>query len=95
MKTPDAKAATPPTKPDIKTADAKTAPATAATATPQPAADATPAASNVQAIDSHLTKDGAILTFKGAGPRGSAVFIRGLTAWIVLQNAPGFDTSAL
>lgn len=41
------------------------------------------------------TRDGAILNFKGAGGRGSAVFVRGLTAWIVLENAPPFDAKAL
>jgi hypothetical protein len=41
------------------------------------------------------TRDGALLNFKGAGGRGSAVFVRGLTAWIVLENAPPFDAKAL
>ena len=36
-----------------------------------------------------------MLTFKGAGTRGSAVFMRGLTAWIVLQNAPPLDATKL
>ena len=99
VKAADTKAtpATAPATPPVKTADAKAAPvaatpaATPATATP--AADTAP--SGVQVTDSHLTKAGAVLSFKGAGTRGSAVFIRGLTAWIVLQNAPGFDSAAL
>ncbi len=53
------------------------------------------AADTMQATDSIVTKDGVDLTFKGAGVRGSAVFIRGLSAWIVLQGAPGFDAAAL
>ncbi len=65
--------------PDKKTADAKPATrrrpqqaaTTTAAATP-PAADA--ATPGVQVTDSHLTKNGAILSFKGAGTRGSAVY---------------------
>ncbi len=36
-------------------------------------------------------RDGVQITFKGAGGRASAVFVRGLTAWVVLENAPNFD----
>ena len=91
---------------DAKTADAKLNNAkptqTATNAKPgaapvTPAAAATPAEATpqVQITDSRLTKDGAILNFRHAGISGSAVFIRGLTAWIVLQNAPVFDPAAL
>ena len=41
------------------------------------------------------TRDGAVITFKGAGGRASAVFVRGLTAWVVLENAPDFDARNL
>src|SRR6185312_11088981 len=40
-------------------------------------------------------RDGAVLTFVGAVNRGSAVFVRGLTAWIVLQNSPALDVAKL
>ena len=43
--------------------------------------------------DGQRTRDGAILTFNGAGAHAKAVFVRGLTAWIVLENAPGFDAT--
>ena len=90
-----APAPTPPAKPaDVKTADAKGAtPSSAGAAIPALAsADST---SQIQVTDSRLTKDGAILNFRHAGVSGSAVFIRGLTAWVVLQNAPVFDPAAL
>ncbi len=40
-------------------------------------------------------RDGAIITFKNAGALPAAVFVRGLTAWIVLENAPNFDSHNL
>ncbi|MBA2590038.1 MAG: hypothetical protein H0U98_15605 [Alphaproteobacteria bacterium] len=52
-------------------------------------ADAIPVA------DAKRTRDGAIITFKGAGPLPAAVFVRGLTAWVVLENAPNFDSRNL
>ena len=70
-------------KPDVKTvADA-----------PQPVA-AEPARA-AEAADGRLIKNGAVILFKGAGAHGNAVFIRGLTAWIVLVDAQGFDASRL
>jgi hypothetical protein len=54
-----------------------------------------PTTADTQTPDSKLTKDGVVLTFKGAGTRGSAVFIRGLSAWIVLQGGTGFDAALL
>ncbi len=36
-----------------------------------------------------------VLTFAGAANRGSAVFMRGLTAWIVLQGAAPLDAVKL
>jgi hypothetical protein len=45
--------------------------------------------------DGQRTRDGVLITFHGAGPRASAVFVRGLTAWIVLDDNPGFDVSNL
>src|SRR6185437_4855574 len=86
-----------PAKPQPKPADAKPelrpTPVNTTIAPPQPAA-AEPAA-DTQLTDSRLTKNGAIVTFKGAGARANAVFIRGLTAWVVLENAPNFDAAPL
>lgn len=72
-------------KPEEKAAEAKLAEQVAAT----PAADAIPVA------DAKRTRDGAIITFKGAGPLPAAVFVRGLTAWVILENAPNFDSHNL
>ena len=74
-------------KPEEKAADAKAvAPEQTAVAA---ATDVIPVA------DAKRTRDGAIITFKGAGNRASAVFVRGLTAWVVLENAPNFDSHNL
>ncbi|MDE2182233.1 MAG: hypothetical protein KGJ78_04365 [Alphaproteobacteria bacterium] len=54
--------------------------------------NATPA---LQAADTRFTRSGVVLTFPGAGRRGSAVFIRGLTAWIVLEGAAPLDAEKL
>ncbi|HEY4276466.1 MAG TPA: hypothetical protein VGM68_13330, partial [Rhizomicrobium sp.] len=78
-------------KPEAKTAEAK-----ADTKAEDPKAAPVPAApSNIQPADGQRTKNGAIVTFKGAAGRPNAVFIRGLTAWIVLENAPDFDAATL
>jgi len=83
------------------------APAPAAapvTGTPAPvspeakaAADAaTPAQTPAEpTADSKLTRDGAVLMFPGAGRRAAAVFTRGLTAWIILENAAPLDVPKL
>jgi hypothetical protein len=76
-------------KPEEKAADAK------AVAPEQSAAAATPAADAIPVADAKRTRDGAIISFKGAGNRASAVFVRGLTAWVVLENAPNFDSHNL
>src|SRR3569832_1726789 len=46
-------------------------------------------------VSGQLTRSGAVLTFTGAADRGSAVFLRGLTVWIVLQGAPPLDVDKL
>jgi hypothetical protein len=74
-------------KPESKTADAKQQPAQATAAVP-----ASPA---IPVADAQRTRDGAIITFRGAGALPAAVFVRGLTAWIVLENAPAFDSGNL
>ena len=56
------------------------------------------AASHAPALpfaDARRTHDGAVITFKGAGQLPAAVFVRGLTAWVVLENAPAFDAASL
>jgi hypothetical protein len=86
-----------PAKPEAKSdakADAKPGNVSPTNALPQPAAATEPTPA-VLATDGHLTKNGAIIDFKGAGARASAVFVRGLTAWVVLENAPGFDAATL
>ncbi|MEI9990226.1 MAG: hypothetical protein WDM86_09325 [Rhizomicrobium sp.] len=82
------KPAPPPTPPPAATPPAATSPATP----PSPAAD--PAAP-LQDANGQLTRGGALLTFAGAANRGSAVFMRGLTAWIVLQGAAPLDALKL
>ena len=62
---------------------------------PAPAAQQAQQTPAMQSADTKLTRTGAILTFPGAGRRGSAVFIRGLTAWIVLQDAAPLDAAKL
>lgn len=81
-------AAAPPVSNPIKPATAAAAPAASAVAAPPPANPAPPA-------DGKLTRDGAVLTFAGAGRHGSAVFLRGMTAWIVLQDAAPLDAAKL
>jgi hypothetical protein len=69
---------------------------TPATATTDATTDATAASSNaVQAADGKLTREGAVLLFPGAGRRPAAVFIRGLMAWIILENSPPLDAVKL
>jgi len=69
------------------------APAPAAT-TPQAAP--VPAATAITlSADGQLTRDGATLTMRGMAHGGSAVFIRSMTAWVVLQDAPPLDITKL
>ncbi|HEV7960148.1 MAG TPA: hypothetical protein VGP01_03905, partial [Rhizomicrobium sp.] len=83
-------------KADIKQADSKPADTKQAAAKPADTAPATPAAlDEVQVTDSHLTPHGAVVVFKGAGAKPNAIFIRGMTAWVVLENAPAFNSNQL
>jgi len=69
------------------------APAPAAT---PPQAVPTPATTAITlSADGQLTRDGAILTMRGLAHGGSAVFIRSMTAWVVLQDAPALDITRL
>jgi hypothetical protein len=63
--------------------------ATAANAATAPGS-APPVVSSITAVAQPL-RDGIALTFAGAGNRPVAVFMRGLTAWIVLEGAQAFD----
>ncbi|HVU20153.1 MAG TPA: hypothetical protein VHE09_05430 [Rhizomicrobium sp.] len=100
--------AAPPPQPAAK--QATTAPAPVVSATPAPAAtgaaqtvaaaSATPPAPSIPMeplndAQGKLTRDGAVMTFPGASRKGSAVFMRGATAWIVLQDAPALDAAKL
>ncbi|HEX2760350.1 MAG TPA: hypothetical protein VHM27_07540 [Rhizomicrobium sp.] len=78
---------------ETKSAETKTAQADAkpAGAKPVQAAEVLPAMPQIPVADGKRTRDGVQITFKGAGGRASAVFVRGLTAWVVLENAPNFD----
>jgi len=76
---------------------------TAAAAAPQTAdpspVNATPSASvpmdSLGDPQGKLTHEGAVVTFPDAGRKGSAVFMRGMTAWVVLQDAPPLDAARL
>jgi len=83
--------AKPDAKAEHKPVEAKTPPAAHAAETDVAAAQA----ENIPVADAKRTRDGVVITFKGAGGRASAVFVRGLTAWVVLENAPNFDARNL
>jgi hypothetical protein len=78
----------PEAKPETKVAETKTPPAVQTS-------EAAPPAETVPVADAKRTQGGVTITFKGAGGRASAVFVRGLTAWVVLENAPNFDARNL
>ena len=84
-------------QPDAKTekAETKTAEAKPQAAQSVPVAEAAAPSDSIPVADGKRTHDGAVITFKGAGGRASAVFVRGLTAWVVLENAPNFDARNL
>ena len=83
----DAKAAE--AKPaETKVADAKPAEATAAETKTEPDP-------GIPVADGKRTRDGAIITFKNAATLPAAVFVRVLTAWVVVENAPNFDSHTL
>jgi hypothetical protein len=84
----------PPAKPDIKIATAPPA-KLQPQLTPPPQIVAATHAPVVPLADARRTRDGAVITFKGVGQLPAAVFVRGLTAWVVLENAPAFDAASL
>jgi hypothetical protein len=72
------------------------APATPAQTAPAPAAAALPTTlPTAQDAAGLVTRGGVTLTFPGAADRGAAVFMRGLTAWIVLQGSAPLDSDRL
>ena len=93
----DAAAALQPKKPEAKPAQtAKPADPHAkpeAQAAEKPAETKTAEAVPLPNASGQLTPTGASLTFRNAP--SAAVFIRGLTAWVVLPNAPAPDIAAL
>jgi hypothetical protein len=64
-------------------------------AVPNPSTTALPPMPAPSTVDGRLTRDGAVMTFAGASRKGSAVFLRGTTAWVVLQDAPALDAAKL
>ena len=92
---PPAKLAVAAPAPSQKAPPAAPPPAAAPTANATPSAETAAASADTQAADSKLIRSGAVLTFPGAGRRGSAVFVRGLTAWVVLQDAAPLDAAKL
>lgn len=64
-------------------------------AIPTPPADAAATNTVIQSADGRLTKDGAVLVFPGVGRQNAAVFMRGLNAWIILQDAQPLDVPHL
>ncbi len=78
-------------KPDTRPEAAKTADAKPETKAPEAKEDAPPAPP--PNVVGQLTRDGASISFRGAS--AAAVFVRGMTAWIVLENAPVPDAAAL
>ncbi|MGH6827331.1 MAG: hypothetical protein ACREFW_00300 [Rhizomicrobium sp.] len=67
--------------------------AAALKAPPAPPAEAP--APTLQETASQIAKGRATVTFKGAGARPNAVFVRGLTVWVVLEKGPGFNSDRL
>ena len=80
-----------PAKPEAKTVEAKPA----ADTKPAEQVVQPPAPANIQLADGRLIKNGAVISFKNASAHPNAVFVRGLTAWVVLENTPNFDAAAL
>jgi hypothetical protein len=99
-KTTPAPAAPTPTAAPAKSAATTPAPTTpAAQPAPQQSASAAPAA-QAQPVDASLpqaqrTRVGAIVSLPGAATHASAVFVRGMTAWIVVDSPSALDFNRL
>ncbi len=79
---------------------APAAPATTAAAATPATAQPTAAApvdetKLLQPATAQTTKNTITLTFSGAGTRPSAVFMRGMTAWVVIETPSSFDPAKL
>ncbi|HWU24830.1 MAG TPA: hypothetical protein VN154_00380, partial [Rhizomicrobium sp.] len=66
-------------------------PAKDALAKPVAVPQAAAAPANTDAAQALRTKQGVVISFAGAGGTPAAVFIRGMTAWIVLDGTPKID----
>jgi hypothetical protein len=91
-------AATPPAANAIPVVPKPSTPATApgqaqpnpATATAAPPQSPSPIADTATA-QAQRTRQGVTINFPGAGAQPAAVFVRGMTAWIVIDGAPKID----
>jgi tetratricopeptide (TPR) repeat protein len=81
-------------KPEEKPAETKAPEAKPAEKKPETKEAASePSAPPPPAANGQVIGNSASLSFRNPGP--AAVFIRGLTAWVVLENAPALDLAAL
>ena len=71
------------------------APPPTTTTTTTPAQTAQTAQPDAQTPAAKLAHDGVTLTFPGASGRGVAAFVRGMTAWIVLDGSTSIDATKL
>ncbi|MBV9692474.1 MAG: hypothetical protein JO261_02115, partial [Alphaproteobacteria bacterium] len=78
-----------------KPSQAKAEPSSSSPPPSQPTVAPTAAAAAALPAEGKLTRDGAVLRFAGAARLGSAVFLRGNTAWIVLDAAAPLDAARL
>jgi hypothetical protein len=67
----------------------------AAAPTPATPAQTAQAAPDPQAPAAKLAHDSVTLTFPGASGRGVAAFVRGMTAWIILDGSTSIDATKL
>jgi hypothetical protein len=84
-----------PVKPDAKPAPVKAADEKSAKAAPVSTTETQSTPTATQTADGQVTQSGAVLNFRGANTKPAAVFVRGLTAWIVLEDAANLDAAAL
>lgn len=84
------KPATPTTAAASQSTPAATPAAAPATA-PQPTPSSTAPIDNTATAQAIRTHQGVLISFPGAGAQPAAVFVRGMTAWIVIDGAPKID----
>jgi hypothetical protein len=82
-----------------KPAAAVATPAPATLPQPAPAAaaarPATAPIADTATAQAQRTRQGVVIDFPGAGGQAAAVFVRGMTAWIVIDGAPKIDPAEL